>query len=197
MSLPISYSIDEKDLDDAALWAVIDSTAASHSIASSKPIKSLPINFQSPSAPNSHPSSSPKLPQNPRNQPRSHRFPSPNAHRDSFVANHRPHKMARSLPSEMSETTSPLVLVRTVHKTSPTNTMFSAPESFLSPEIGRSCDVSEASPPGSSGRSDERDVMRHSLSGSFPSVSLFKEYQNAAMAVIDSSLFLLAHFTFP
>ncbi|KAK2996677.1 hypothetical protein RJ639_025896 [Escallonia herrerae] len=31
MESPITYAIDDKDLDDAALWAVIDSAAASSS----------------------------------------------------------------------------------------------------------------------------------------------------------------------
>lgn len=42
----------------------------------------------------------------------------------------------------------------------------------------------------SNGRCDDRaGIMRHSLSGQFPSVSLFKEYQDAAMAVKCLSIF--------
>lgn len=62
-----------------------------------------------------------------------------------------------------------------------------SPEKYLSPgfrgvDSGNGSDVS----PGSCGWSEEKEVMKHSLSGKFPSVELFKEYQNAAMAVIKS-----------
>ncbi|XWS67053.1 hypothetical protein CRYUN_Cryun05aG0253500 [Craigia yunnanensis] len=46
--------------------------------------------------------------------------------------------------------------------------------------------VSEVSP-GRCGRSEEKEGMRHSLSRKFPSVELFKEYQNAAMAILEKS----------
>lgn len=53
---------------------------------------------------------------------------------------------------------------------------------YSSPEVGKVNEVS----PRCFGRNDEEkdNGMRHSLSGMFPTVSLFKEYQNAAMAVI-------------
>lgn len=68
--------------------------------------------------------------------------------------------------------------------------MYTSPEAYLSPQIRRFSpnelnDVSEVSP-GSYARSEEKDVTRHCLNGRFPSVSLFKDYQNAAMAVIAS-----------
>lgn len=58
------------------------------------------------------------------------------------------------------------------HRTPPSPVAYASPEAYLSPAIN--------------GRSEghEQDVSRHSLSGRFPTVSLFKEYQNAAMAVI-------------
>ncbi|EXC31272.1 hypothetical protein L484_011351 [Morus notabilis] len=58
----------------------------------------------------------------------------------------------------------------------------SPPEKYLSPEIGR-FSGSECSPV-SYGRIQEKESSMHSLSANFPSVSLFKEYQNVAMAVI-------------
>ena len=73
--------------------------------------------------------------------------------------------MARKCSSEVSES-SPLVVAQ---RTTPTATTYYSPEVYLSPEI--------------SGRNEGQDVMKHSLAGRFPSVSLFKEYQNAAMAV--------------
>lgn len=59
-----------------------------------------------------------------------------------------------------------------VHRTPPIQVAYASPEAYLSPGIN--------------GRSEghEQDATRHSLAGRFPTVSLFKEYQNAAMAVI-------------
>uniref|UniRef100_A0A2N9I1U2 Uncharacterized protein n=1 Tax=Fagus sylvatica TaxID=28930 RepID=A0A2N9I1U2_FAGSY len=91
-----------------------------------------------------------------------------------------PRSIARTSPSEASET-SPLVVLRNVQRT-PTAPVYSSPEVYLSPEIGKfSVKELSACSEGSFGRSEEEHI-RHSLSGRFPSVSLFKEYQNAAMA---------------
>lgn len=57
-----------------------------------------------------------------------------------------------------------------------------SPEAYLSPGI--------------SGRNEEQDVVKHSLAGRFPSVSLFKEYQNAAMAVSNSFVYIDREFVF-
>lgn len=68
-----------------------------------------------------------------------------------------------------------IVVVRHLPRTPQTLPVFSSPESI------------ETSPPyGGLRCSDEKENARHSLSGRFPSVSLFKQYQNAAMAVVDS-----------
>ncbi|XP_015580008.1 uncharacterized protein LOC8279569 isoform X1 [Ricinus communis] len=163
-SSSITYSIDDKDLDDAALWAVIDSAEASHSSSKSrKPLALKFPNFQSPS--------SSKLPQNPRPQ---YKITSNN-----YSPNSRPNKMIRTCASEVSDSTSPLALVKKspIFKTA----AYSSPESYLSPQIR-----SEVSP-GSCVRNEEKDVMRHCLNGRFPSVSLFKDYQNAAMAILEKS----------
>lgn len=167
MTSSISSSIDDKDLDDAALWAVIDSAEASHSSSKSrKPLALKYPNFQSP-------------PQNPRCQFRN----------DSPISDpyRRPHKIARTCASEVSECARPLAMVRTPIANA---VMYTSPEAYLSPQIRRFSpnelnDVSEVSP-GSYARSEEKDVTRHCLNGRFPSVSLFKDYQNAAMAVIAS-----------
>lgn len=59
---------------------------------------------------------------------------------------------------------------------------YSSPESMrFSVASGSNCS------PLSYGGSEEKENARHSLSGQFPSVSLFKEYQNAAMAILEKS----------
>ncbi|OMO97190.1 hypothetical protein COLO4_14816 [Corchorus olitorius] len=188
---PVTYNVDDKDLDDAALWAVIDSAAASHS--STKHRKTLAIkypNHHSPPTPVSHPSPPPKLP----NQITSHHLYSPPTANHRRVASygedyHRPYKMARSCVSEVSES-SPMAIVKRTPIASPRE--FRSPETYLSPGLGGfgGGNESEVSPR-SCGRSEEREVMKHSLSGQFPSVELFKEYQNAAMAILEKSDFTM------
>lgn len=183
---PISCTIDDKDLDDAALWAVIDSAAASHS-SSSKHRKPLAIKYhshQSPCTPVSVPSPARKLPQQKIQNP-NHQFyspPSANCHRfaNSEEDYHRPYKIARSCASEVSETSPVAIVQRTPINSLPER----SPEMYLSPGFGRVDVNGSAVSPGSSVRSEENEGMRHSLSGMFPSVALFKQYQNAAMAVI-------------
>ncbi|KAL5549969.1 hypothetical protein UlMin_000145 [Ulmus minor] len=188
MASPIQpYPVmDDKDLDDAALWAVIDSAAASY--CSSKSRKHhLAIkcsNFNSP-PPISNPSPPLKLPKTSRNPYFSDS--------DSKVSTEGevvqepwtfrpPRKIARTCSSETSES-SPLAIVRNVQRR-PTVPVYTSPESYLSPEIGR-FPGSDSSP--GSYRSEEKESSVHSLSGKFPSVSLFKEYQNAAMAILEKS----------
>lgn len=160
---PVSYSFDDKDLDDDALWAVIDSAEASHSSSKSRKYPK----FQSPSPP-------PPPPPPPR---RSH-FNNNSPYSDPY---RRAHKIARSCASssEVSEgTSSHLAVVRTpILKTS----SYYSPESYLSPHI-----ASEVSPVAL--EMEEKDAMtRHCLDGRFPTVSLFKDYQNAAMAILEKS----------
>ncbi|XP_017977376.1 PREDICTED: uncharacterized protein LOC18597770 isoform X2 [Theobroma cacao] len=176
---PIAYTVEDKDLDDAALWAVIDSAAASHS--SSKHRKTLAIKFpnhQSPLTPASHPSPPQKIP---HQNPSHHLYSPPNTnHRRLANAGedyHRPYKIARSCASEVSESSPMAIVQRTPIASFPE---YRSPETYLSPGFGgNGSEVSLES----CGRSDEKEGMRHSLSGKFPSVELFKEYQNAAMAV--------------
>lgn len=163
---PVSYSFDDKDLDDDALWAVIDSAEASHSSSKSRKYPK----FQSPSPPP----------------------PPPPLRRSHFNNNspcsdpyRRAHKIARSCASssEVSEgTSSHLAVVRTpILKTS----SYYSPESYLSPHI-----ASEVSPVAL--EMEEKDAMtRHCLDGRFPTVSLFKDYQNAAMAILEKSDFTM------
>ncbi|RYR16457.1 hypothetical protein Ahy_B04g073486 isoform A [Arachis hypogaea] len=112
------------------------------------------------------------------------------------VAYRPPRKVARIVaPPEASGSGSPLSLVRIVEKTPPAKA-YASPESYLSPGIGKltgqevSGSCKELSPQyfGGDGRRSEKvdeekeNGMWHGLSGRFPSVSLFNEYQNAAMA---------------
>ncbi|XP_072072102.1 uncharacterized protein [Arachis hypogaea] len=113
------------------------------------------------------------------------------------VAYRPPRKVARIVaPPEASGSGSPLSLVRIVEKTPPAKA-YASPESYLSPGIGKltgqevSGSCKELSPQyfGGDGRRSEKvdeekeNGMWHGLSGRFPSVSLFNEYQNAAMAI--------------
>ncbi|KAM1307284.1 hypothetical protein ACFX2H_009556 [Malus domestica] len=187
--------VDDNDLEDAALWAVIDSAAASHSSSKSKPQPRRPLAI--------------KYPNYPRCSPVSNPYPPPKlfkttARLDSSVdsdskstasegevveepwAFHPPRKIARSSFSEVNDT-SPLVVVRNVQRTTPTTPttpFYSSPETHLSPGIGNF-----ASPVNYAqrGERDNSSVAVHSMSGRFPSVSLFKEYQNAAMAILEKT----------
>lgn len=195
MDSPINYAIDDKDLDDAALWAVIDSAAAAASSTTtvSKYSKPLPYNH-SPIRPypSSNPSPQPKILKTPRNFH--------NHHHNGEVLNHRPQKISRSnnnCVSELSETSpnpnlNPMAVVKHVQR-APAVMNYSSPVTRRSPApvmeyehrynspIGSDCSAMTTM---SHGHCEDRDgVIRHSLAGPFPSVSLFKEYQNAAMAV--------------
>ncbi|XP_052174773.1 uncharacterized protein LOC127789810 [Diospyros lotus] len=165
MTSPITYPVDDKDLDDAALWAVIDSAAASISSAT-KPRKAfgpkIPIHHQ-----HSH---QPPSPSSVSKNARSYYSP------ESDCRLARPQKMARHCVSDLTEASPPLAVIKHVQRT----------PSYRSPESGGVL-VKECSPTASecSPVFEERDCMRHSLSGRFPSVSLFKEYQKAAMAILE------------
>lgn len=185
-SLVSSYTFDDKDLDDADLWAVIDSAAAAISQAktssavgkSHKPLAVRYPNFNSPPTPVSFPPPQSKLLQVPNNNPSFNR----RLHEESP----RPNKMARSRVLSEVKSESPLALVTTAHRNSTPilhSTKFSSPESYLSPGIRQSTPFSEVSPSASCVKNDAVNDMRHSLSGSFPSATLFKEYQNTAMEV--------------
>lgn len=187
MASPITYSaIDDKDFDDAALWAVIDSAAAAatSSSSSSKSRKSLALNCIN----KSNPSPPPKFPKSPKTpyqaQRNSRVFVEGEVVHEPWVFQP-PRKIAKTCASEVSEN-SPLAVVCNNALRTPPAPVYLSPEAYLSPQIGSG---SEGSPAFSrSGLNEEREVARHSLSGQFPSVSLFKEYQNAAMAVFSSSV---------
>jgi len=174
MSSPLTYPVvvDDKDLDDAALWAMIDSASASHSSSKRKAlVAAKPPPRQSPS-PISYPS------------------PPPSKFRKVFrdsgdsgevVQDRWPYLPPRKAPRLCaSEESSPLALIRSVQRTPP-------PKDFSSPDAQELSCYTEVSPRQCFARNEAEEKesgIGHSLLGMFPSVSLFKEYQNAAMAVI-------------
>lgn len=188
MASPISYpAVNDNDLDDDALWAVIDSAAASHS--ASKPRNHPAIKYHQNVRSSSlisdpSPPVPPKLFKNART--------SYSADPDSKAAlevevlqeswNFRPPRKVPSTYSPQATDCSPLAMVRNNVQRTPTAPVYSSPEAFLSPEIARFNGLDRS--PASYERNVDKENAWHSLSGRFPSVSLFKEYQNAAMAVI-------------
>ncbi|XP_023880617.1 uncharacterized protein LOC111993000 [Quercus suber] len=194
MASVVPHSVaDDRDLDDADLWAVIDSAVASHS--ASKSHKSLAIrspNFQSlPPISNPSPPSKlskyPKTPNSNHSDAKSRVLAQGEVIQEPWVYRP-PRKVARTCASEASET-SPLIVLKNLQRT-PTTPVYSSPEAHLSPEIGM-FSVKELSPHSESyGRSEDKHMV-HSLSGRFPSVSLFKEYQNTAMAILERSDYVM------
>lgn len=185
MKSPATYSVDvDKDLDDAALWAVIDSAAAASIVTSSstKPMRPLYLKYASPI---SIPNTSPQL--KAQKNPRFHcNYPDDDVSQDHLVEqNHRPQKIARvktPCVSEITETSPPpLAMVKHVQRTPVSPLSHSSPGTTCFARSSNSPNVSDYSP--MKYESEKENVIRHSLSGQFPSVSLFKEYQDAAMAV--------------
>ncbi|KAL3642503.1 hypothetical protein CASFOL_013318 [Castilleja foliolosa] len=176
MSSPICYPVDDGDLDDAALWAMIDSAAAA-SLSSAVTVASKPRN--KPLTPIPFPLNSPQseLP----NHPRSHRHNHNHYPDGEVVQNHRPHKISRTANTpHVHESTPPqLMMVKHVNRT---------PMAFVaeSPETGDSA-VTNFHGPFGSAASYEKMETKHCLAGQFPTVSLFKDYQNAAMAILEKS----------
>lgn len=191
MASSTHFSVDDKDFEDAELWAVIDSAAASHSF--SKPSRK-PLAIKHTSSIQSHRSVSNVSP-----APKFTKINHPNQYTveedvrvpvDGEVLQEpwihcRPQKIAKS-NSPCFGNNSRMVFVKNMQRT-PTTTSYSSPDSG-SFSVQEFSPISESSPYNFP-HTDDNGSMRHSLSGRFPSVSLFKEYQNAAMAVI-SSFFL-------
>ncbi|KNA18785.1 hypothetical protein SOVF_067570 isoform A [Spinacia oleracea] len=177
-----SLPADDRDLDDAALWAVIDSAAAATYSTSpttifckpSSTLKRTP-NFQSP-PPRPRiraPFSSPSLSKTPQNYAinDSIRVSSDDVHYQV----RRPQKMLRAAGSScVSETNESSPNLMLVNRCSPVNQLYSSPKPENSPQIEYRA-------------SEEKENFLHCLSGRFPTVSLFKDYQNAAMSILDKS----------
>ncbi|KAH6805890.1 peptide transporter family protein [Perilla frutescens var. frutescens] len=177
-SITASYSFDDKDLDDAALWAVIDSAAAA-SLSSARAATTSPAPRAKPLTPIPFPLNSPQ-PQF-DNRSRNHRH-SYNRNPDGeVVQNHRPHKIPRTTTTPRSSPQQ-LMVVKHVHRTPTTPPAYNADSTET-----RNFAVTNFHSPNASSLSCEKVEARHSLAGQFPTVSLFKEYQNAAMAILEKS----------
>ncbi|XP_068669159.1 uncharacterized protein [Aristolochia californica] len=166
----ISFQIADEDLDDAELWAVIDSAAASHSSSKSRKILAFKHNNVQTSVPPCNFSPEPvKLAGNPRNR-RSFDEES-RASSDGEVLqepwmHQRPQKIGR-----FSDDENRIVVIQ--------RTPMTPPSSYASPDCGN-VSVREVRPP-----VDSASMPVHCLSGRFPTVSLFKQYQNAAMSILE------------
>ncbi|KAG9444745.1 hypothetical protein H6P81_016085 [Aristolochia fimbriata] len=166
MSLPI----DDKDLDDAELWAVIDSAAATHSSSKSRKILAIKQNNVQTFLPSCKVSPQPlKLAGNPPNRRSFDEESRDSVDGEVFQepwVHQRPQKIGRFSDDENR------ILV---FQRSP----MTPPSSYASPDFGN-VSVQEIRPavhsPG---------MQPHCLSGRFPTVSLFKEYQNAAMSILE------------
>ncbi|KAI3985119.1 hypothetical protein MKX01_027205 [Papaver californicum] len=147
MASSIHHSVDDKDFDDAELWAVIDSAAATHSSSKRKPlaIKQSP-NIQS------HTSISKISP----------KFTKINSRNNQLEED---------------------VRVPVMTPTTPTPSSYSSLDTgrFSVQEVSPTAEVSPFNFP------DDDGSMKHSLLGRFPSVSLFKDYQNADMAILEKT----------
>ncbi|KAL6534275.1 hypothetical protein OROHE_013200 [Orobanche hederae] len=178
MSSPTAYTVDDDDLDDAALWAVIDSAAAA-SISSTaaaatrprtKPLTPIPFPLNSPQ---------PNFP----NQSRSYRHHYNSSPEGEVLQNPRPHKIPRTANTPRVQESSPpqMMMVKHVPRTPVASPAYNADSSYTSSSVvtnSRGPIASEVS---------EKTEMRHCLAGQFPSVSLFKDYQNAAMAILEKT----------
>ncbi|XP_058109696.1 uncharacterized protein LOC131252923 isoform X2 [Magnolia sinica] len=169
-----SIPLFDTDLDDAELWAVIDSAAASRS---SKTLALKHANHQ-----NFIPAPKPKrtytVEEDPRVSADGEVLQEPWARHQQ-----RPQKIARSCEAGFGEDNR-IVVVNHLQRTPPTPKI---PRVYSSPDSGRfSVQEMESSPYGAR-QIEEKENARHSLSGRFPSVSLFKQYQNAAMAILEKT----------
>ncbi|GAB2226896.1 hypothetical protein Droror1_Dr00008693 [Drosera rotundifolia] len=176
---------DDKDLDDAALWAVIDSfttTKTKTTPITTKPRKTLTlIHTTTPSSTHStRPQFSPPL-----NPIHHNKTPRCEGLREDEG---RERKVARSpCVSEVCESNSngPLAVVRQVaNQRSPVTV---TPVRFSPKEKENVRFGVNETPRIECGGGGEKENGRHCLAGRFPTVDLFKEYQSAALGVLEKS----------
>ncbi|GER28608.1 50S ribosomal protein L2 [Striga asiatica] len=170
MSSPIAFAVDDKDLDDAALWAVIDSAAAAAAS----------------SAVTRRPRTKPQTPiPFPLNSPQSYRRSYNHSPDGEVVQNNRPHKIFRTAETPRVHASSPpqLAIVKQVSRTPEVSS-----PAYGTGSMGMSSSaVTSFHGPIGSEASYEKVETRHCLAGQFPTVSLFKDYQNAAMAILEKN----------
>ena len=134
------FVANDRDLNNADLWAIIDSAVASHSASKSR--KSLSIkspNFQTLS-PISNPSPPSKLSKHPKTPNSNHSDAKSRVLTQGEVIQEpwvyrKLCKVTRTCASEASKT-SPLIVPKNMQHTS-TTPMYSSPEAHLSPKIGK------------------------------------------------------------
>ncbi|KAL5991958.1 hypothetical protein ACLOJK_012870 [Asimina triloba] len=159
-SIPLS----DTDLDDAELWAVIDSAAATRSSKKHALKHANTLNFTPAPRPRHHP----------HTVEEDSGF-SADGEVLQVALHQRPHKFARSCGAEDNR----LAVVKHLQRTPPTP---KTPQAYLSPDSGRFLVREMESSPDDVRKMEEKENGKHSLCGQFPSVALFKQYQNAAMA---------------
>lgn len=201
MASPVVFPADDKDLDDAALWAVIDSAVADSHSSNSRETLALRLKHAAPShhhhqttpSPITKPSPSPPPPLHPKfaRNPRPHCSTPGNygvwvTAADGEVlqarrTEQRPQKIARSCVSEIDEDSRQLAVVKREQQ-SPKTPMYYSSKSMdfrtvsdISPFDCRDMDPNRT------------ENAKHCLSGQFPTVSVFREYQNAAMAILEKT----------
>ncbi|KAG0484118.1 hypothetical protein HPP92_012202 [Vanilla planifolia] len=186
--------MDDRDLDDAELWAVIDSAAASSSAVRARRVP-LPIKNTPPATNLSH--AAPKLFRSAKNHLAAMSVES-RVPLDGEVIQEdhwkytRPQKMARLLDHSANGDENRMVVVR-----HPARTHVVSSPTYVSPIPGR-FSVEEVTPIVESPMTDclqgnGKENSFHSLSGGFPSVSMFKQYQNAAMAILEKTDYTMIH----
>ncbi|XP_043698754.1 uncharacterized protein LOC122649605 [Telopea speciosissima] len=189
MASSVNFSVvEDNDLDDAELWAVIDSAAAaSYSFKSRKPLALKHSSLQVHSPVPNNPSLVTKFSKNSRSHYTLEKDVRVSADGEVLQEpwiRQRPQKIARSRGPDCAEDNR-VVVLKHMQRTPTT------PSSYSSPDSGRLLDqeISPAScgSPSYFRRNEDNNKTPHSLSGQFPSVSLFKEYQNAAMAILEKS----------
>ncbi|KAJ0979443.1 hypothetical protein J5N97_014917 [Dioscorea zingiberensis] len=172
---------DDRDLDDAELWALIDA-AASLSTRPRKPVLALKNSYSPAPIPSPAPS---KISRNTRPQIASAEDGEV-VQREHWEACQRPQKMARVVDHGMGVADHRMVVVRHQQRTPVV-----ASPTCSSPKMGRYMmkEVSPVveSPPSDFRRGEDENNRVHCLSGRFPSVSMFKDYQNSAMAILEKS----------
>ncbi|ESW12287.1 hypothetical protein PHAVU_008G100000 [Phaseolus vulgaris] len=181
MSSPLTYPVvvDDKDLDDAALWAMIDSASASHSSSKIKALATAKFPTRQPPSPISYPCPPPS---------KFRKLLRDSGDSGEVVQDPWPYRPPRKAPRLCaSEESSPLALIRSVQRTPP-------PKEFSSPDAQELSCYTEVSPRRFFVRNEAEEKengVGNSLLGMFPSVSLFKEYQNTAMGILEKTDYTL------
>ncbi|WOL04741.1 hypothetical protein Cni_G13463 [Canna indica] len=193
MSTAVHFPMDDPDLDDAELWAVIESAAASRS---RKPLLAL-MN------PNSLAPTTAPMGSKPFRNPRQSRAANEESRvpadgevvEEELWDQRRPQKMARFVESGAVEERR-MVVVRHSQRTP---VVAASSPSYRSPDqlkfVAKVVSPVVESPSPEGWKSEERENREPNLGlgGPFPSVSSFKHYQDSAMAILERSDYTMIH----